>query len=265
MSHQITVAGVTTAVITHQDRRVCTTQQLAEFYGADAERIHDNFRKNADRFDEGKHFFKLDGEALSGFRDLLPENFRSQISPMVRALVLWTEKGAARHAKMLTTERAWEVFEQLEDAYFRVNGSSSVQPGQIAVPQNLPEALRLAADLAEQKAQAEAALADAAPKVEFVNRYVQAPGSMGFRQVAKLLRAKEPELRSFLLDSKIMYRLGGSLAPYSAHMDAGRFEVKTGESGANGHAFAQPKFTAKGVNWIAGLWAQHQLQPLLPQ
>ncbi|MDR8143073.1 hypothetical protein XC08_22250, partial [Acinetobacter baumannii] len=29
-----------------------------------------------------------------------------------------TERGAARHAKMLDTDQAWEVFEQLEDCYF---------------------------------------------------------------------------------------------------------------------------------------------------
>ncbi|HIB5071822.1 TPA: P22AR C-terminal domain-containing protein, partial [Escherichia coli] len=33
-------------------------------------------------------------------------------------LILWTERGAARHAKMLETDRAWEVFEKLEDCYF---------------------------------------------------------------------------------------------------------------------------------------------------
>ena len=32
--------------------------------------------------------------------------------------MLWTERGAARHAKMLETDKAWDVFEQLEDSYF---------------------------------------------------------------------------------------------------------------------------------------------------
>ena len=30
---------------------------------------------------------------------------------------------------------------------------------------------------------------------------------------------------------------------------------------AGEHAFNQAKFTAKGINWIAGLWAQYQLEP----
>ncbi len=34
------------------------------------------------------------------------------------------------------------------------------------------------------------------------------------------------------------------MTPYSHHLDAGRFSVKTGEAG-NGHAFTQVKFTQK--------------------
>lgn len=62
---------------------------------------------------------------------------------------------------------------------------------------------------------------------------------------------------SFLLDSKIMYRLNGGLTPYSQHTDAGRFEVKTGTAAVSNHAFSQARFTAKGVKWIGGLWAAH--------
>ena len=128
---------------------------------------------------------------------------------------------------------------------------------QVNVPQSLPEALRLAADLAEQKQRLTDELAAAAPKVEFVDRYVAARGSMSFRQVAKLLKAKEPEFRLFLLESNIMYRLGGVLTPYHQHTEAGRFEVKTGTAAASNHAFSQARFTAKGVKWIGGLWAAH--------
>ncbi|WP_258198641.1 phage antirepressor KilAC domain-containing protein [Pseudomonas entomophila] len=104
------------------------------------------------------------------------------------------------------------------------------------------------------------ALAIAAPKAEFVDRYVQASGSMSFRQVAKLLKANERQFRRMLLDKGVMYYLGGVLTPCSQHQTAQRFEVKTGTSEANGHTFAQARFTAKGVEWIAGVWAAHQLE-----
>lgn len=122
------------------------------------------------------------------------------------------------------------------------------------IPQSLPEALRLAADLAEQKAVLENKLAIAAPKAEFVDHYVEASGLIGFREAAKLLKVKESDFRLFLLDNGIMYRLAGKMTPYAQHLDAGRFTVKTGEAG-NGHAFTQVKFTPKGIQWIAGLLA----------
>ncbi|WP_272677578.1 phage antirepressor KilAC domain-containing protein [Providencia sp. PROV076] len=128
------------------------------------------------------------------------------------------------------------------------------------IPQTLPEALRLAADLAEQKLIVEQQLAIAAPKAEFVDRYVQATGSLGFREVCKLLKVKENFFRNFLLAKRIMYPLAGKLAPYSEHLDCNRFEVKTGENPHNGHAYTQTKFTPKGIQWIAGLLAREQLE-----
>lgn len=125
------------------------------------------------------------------------------------------------------------------------------------VPQSFSEALRLAAELEEQKERLSSELAIAAPKAEFVDRYVTATGSMTFRQVAKLLNAKEPEFRLFLLDNRIMYRLNNVLTPYHQHIEAGRFHVKTGTTNASNYAFSQSRFTAKGVRWVGGLWAEH--------
>jgi phage antirepressor YoqD-like protein len=126
-----------------------------------------------------------------------------------------------------------------------------------SIPRSFAEALRIAADLEEEKQRLADELTAAAPKIEFVDRYCTASGSMSFRQVAKLLNAKETELRLFLIENDIMYRLGGTLTPMAQHIDAGRFEVKTGTSVTSNHAFSQARFTAKGVRWIGGLWVEH--------
>lgn len=119
-------------------------------------------------------------------------------------------------------------------------------------------AARAWADAKESEQKALASLQEAQPKIAFVERYVEATsGSKGFRQVAKLLKANEREFREFLRDKEIMYLLGGEWTPYGKHIDAGRFEVKTGTNGE--HAFNQARFTSKGVEWIAGLWAVHCL------
>ena len=106
-------------VLEHNSVRVMTTEQLAEAYGCAPKQIQQNFNNNRVRFIAGKHFFVLEGQDLQTFR-LQVENIELQISPKTRHLYLWTERGAARHSKMLGTERAWDVFEQLEDSYFKV-------------------------------------------------------------------------------------------------------------------------------------------------
>lgn len=128
------------------------------------------------------------------------------------------------------------------------------------VPTTLSGALRLAAEQAERIEQQQAALTAAAPKVEFVDRYATANGSQGFRQVCKLLKANEAQFRLFLLEERIAYRLDGVLTPHQNHIDAGRFEVKTGVSTVSEHTFNQMRFTAKRVTWVAGEWGKWQLR-----
>lgn len=108
---------------------VLTTTQLAQFYGCKSTHIIDNFNNHAEHFVKGKHFFKLDGDDLKNFKkhidnihavDNQAENFRSvpYVGKHTANLFLWTARGTARHAKMLSTQKAWDVFEMLEDNYF---------------------------------------------------------------------------------------------------------------------------------------------------
>jgi len=127
------------------------------------------------------------------------------------------------------------------------------------VPTTLSGALRLAAEQADTIEAQALQLAAAAPAVQFVDKYVDSTGLKGFRQVCKLLGANESAFREFLLDEKIMYRLGGEWVPHAQHLDAGRFSVKAGTSDVSGHAFNSARFTAKGVSWVAGEWAKYKI------
>ncbi|EHJ6103113.1 ORF6N domain-containing protein [Escherichia coli] len=116
MTTQISVE--TLAAITHNQTPVITTELLAHLYGADVKNIQNNFARNVGRFQIGKHFFKIEGEELRELKHRPSLSGSVKIARNVRSLILWTERGAARHAKMLETDQAWEVFEKLEDCYF---------------------------------------------------------------------------------------------------------------------------------------------------
>ena len=115
MTTQISVE--TLSPITHNQIPVITTELLAQLYDTEILNIQVNFTRNKERFVEGKHFFKAVGEELKNLRLTLSKS-QNHISPKTRSLILWTERGAARHAKMLETDQAWDVFEKLEDCYF---------------------------------------------------------------------------------------------------------------------------------------------------
>lgn len=112
-------------VIEHKEKRVMTTKVLAEQYDAEEYNITQNFKNNESRFVEGKHYYKLDGEDLKVFKRSLDDIYEPSIK-FAPILYLWTEQGAARHAKILDTDRAWEVFEKLEETYFHVRDQKDV-------------------------------------------------------------------------------------------------------------------------------------------
>ncbi|EBY6260735.1 ORF6N domain-containing protein [Salmonella enterica subsp. enterica serovar Warnow] len=111
------ISAETISSIYHNQIPVITTELLARLYGTEPLRLRNNFSRNKNRFIEGKHYFLVKGEELVNLRVSLRDS-QTPIAGNVRALTLWTERGAARHAKMLETDQAWEVFEKLEDNYF---------------------------------------------------------------------------------------------------------------------------------------------------
>jgi hypothetical protein len=102
-------------IIEYRGQRVATTEQLAAGYGAEIKSIQNNFNRNQSRFVEGKHFFKVAGRELADLRSSISG---AQISNKARVLFLWTERGAANHAKMLETDQAWSYYDEMVEFYF---------------------------------------------------------------------------------------------------------------------------------------------------
>ena len=100
------------------NQRIMTTKLVAECYETEEVNIKTNFNRNKERFIEGKHYFKLAGEELKQFKMLVTDS--NEVSSKTSVLYLWTDKGMLRHAKILDNDKAWEVYEMLEDTYFKV-------------------------------------------------------------------------------------------------------------------------------------------------
>ena len=132
------------------------------------------------------------------------------------------------------------------------------------VPQSLPEALRLAADLAEQKAQAEAALAVAAPKAQALDRIATADGSTCITDAAKVLQARPKDLFQWLQANQWIYRRPGcaSWLGYQQRVQQGLLEHKvstvTRPDGGE-RVIESVRVTRKGLARLAEAFCKEQL------
>ncbi|EFD5090217.1 AAA family ATPase [Escherichia coli] len=122
----------------------------------------------------------------------------------------------------------------------------------VNIPKTLPEALRLAADLAEQKMQLENQLAIAAPKVEFADRVGEASGIL-IGNFAKVVGIGPNKLFAWMRDHKILIASGSRRnVPMQEYMDRGYFAVK--ETAVNTNHGIQISFTTKitgrGQQWL---------------
>ncbi|EKR9020800.1 phage antirepressor KilAC domain-containing protein [Escherichia coli] len=239
-------------VLEWQGVRVVTTETLARGYGVDEANIRNNLSRNLDRFEEGKHYFLLTGLKLREFKNRVTGSY--SVGKNARSLTLWTERGAARMSKIVDTNEAWAFFEKLEDSYFR---QKEQQP--VAIPQTLPEALRLAAELAEQKQlleqkahQLNQQLVAAAPKVDFADRVSGAKGIL-IGNFAKVVGLKQNALFVWLRENGILIASGGRKnVPFQQYINAGYFTVKEVVlDDENGYQIRlTPQLTGKGQQWL---------------
>ena len=126
---------------------------------------------------------------------------------------------------------------------------------------NPVESARAWADAKESEQKALEIIEQQKPAVEFVENYVQAStGSKTFREVCKILKVKENVFRAFLVENKIMYKSSGGWLAHAQHINAGRFETKTGVK--NEHSYTTTKFTGKGVEWIAGEYTKAAIREI---
>ena len=133
-----------------------------------------------------------------------------------------------------------------------------VKGNQFNVPTTFAGALRLALEQAELIEKQTALIAQQAPAVAYVEKFVKADGLIGVREAAKSLGLNQNAFVNMLIGAGLMFRENGHLQAYAGDIDAGRFVVQAGTD-SMGKARASTKFTAKGLRWVAGKLRLDQL------
>ncbi|EHK4255689.1 phage antirepressor KilAC domain-containing protein [Escherichia coli] len=160
-------------------------------------------------------------------------------------IITMTFKQALRVAARESKAVRRSLIDKLEE----LQQASTASP---AIPQTLPEALRLAAELAEQKMQLEQQLVAAAPKVDFADRVSVANGIL-IGNFAKVVGLKQNALFSWLRQNGILMAFGARKnVPRQQYINAGYFTVKEVVlDDENGYQIRlTPQLTGKGQQWL---------------
>ncbi len=124
------------------------------------------------------------------------------------------------------------------------------------IPQSLPEALRLAADLAEENTRLECQVAEARPKVDALDRIATAEGSLCITDAAKQLQIQPKTLFKWLNENQWIYRRPGNATwiGYQQKIQQGLLEHKmstfTQQDGTE-KTTSQVRITPKGLTRLS--------------
>lgn len=159
-----------------------------------------------------------------------------------------------REACLMAMSYSYELQAKVFD---RMTQLETAQAAPLVIPTTLPDALRLAADLAEQRAAAEAKLAVVEPKAAAFDRIATgADGSYCLTDAAKLLQVPPRKLISKLQQAGWIYRrpMGSGWLGYQDRIATGLLEHKvTSGDRADGSEWTstQVRITAKGLTRLA--------------
>lgn len=210
---------------------VITTKVLANVYECGEKQIKQNYNNNKDKFIEGKHYYKLEGENLRKFKQYCKvENF-DFVKSNVNCIYLWTKRGASRHCKMLGTDKAWEMFDTLEESYFNPKPQLTKHDQAILNIINSRTDLEKALAIKDFEKVVTEPLHDEIkvlkPKAHYTDIILQNKGLIKVTSIAKDYGMSAQEFNKLLCDFKIQYRLGNQWFLYKKYQNKGYTHSET--------------------------------------
>ncbi|KPB92855.1 hypothetical protein ALQ72_01111 [Pseudomonas syringae pv. maculicola] len=187
----ITINNTPVPIVEYRGQRVVTLAMIDQVHQRPEGTAGRNLREHRERFILGRDYFELTADEIR--RQSMGEVF----SPRTPKGILLTERGYMLLTKPFNDDLAWEVQSRLVDEYF-----SPAKPS--LLPQDLPGALRLAADLAEEKAVLALENQQQAKKIKALENLFM-PGETPTQFAKRLNGVNSQQINAVLLDLRWIY------------------------------------------------------------
>ena len=191
--------------------------------------------------------------------DVLNENYETLSLPKLGETPYRAENGQTYREYLLTKMQCFDLMTGYNiELRIKVNRRweelETQQGGNYRIPQNFSEALRLAAEQAEQYEAAQKRIEEMRPKEVFTDAVSGSSSSCLIGELAKILRQNGVEigqnrLFKWLRDNGYLGKFGERFnIPNQQYIEQGLFDLKQGVRSGNGimHTTITPKVTGKG-------------------
>ncbi|SDY22356.1 phage regulatory protein/antirepressor Ant [Thermoactinomyces sp. DSM 45892] len=228
-------------VFIENNKVVTDSLMVAEVF----EKRHGNVIRDIRELDCSHDFNELNFESVN-YLDKKGEFREKYILTKDGLMFLVMGYRGAKAAEM--KERYIEEFNRMEQY---------IKNGGFRVPNTLQEALRLAADLEEERLLLEEKVKEQEPKVEFHDKVLRPGGLLTTTTIAKDYGTTAVRFNRLLHDLGIQYNQGGQWHLYSKYADKGYTDYETYEDG-----YTQMKWTQKGRKFLYQLLQDRGFVPV---
>jgi Rha family phage regulatory protein len=236
----------------HDKQAVTTSLQVAESFGKEHKNV---IRDIENLLESGGSKLSSQMFAISAYAN------RGKQYPMY----YMNRDGFTLLAMGFTGSKALQFKLQYIDAFNQLEHQVRLQ-----VPQTLPEALRLAADLADERDQersgrliAEQQVGELQPKADYYDKILANKSLITITAIAKNYGWSAHKMNQELHAFKVQYNQSGSWFLYSKYQNSGYTHTEMIEVQGSDKLHPQTKWTQKGHLFIYELLKKHDIYPMI--
>ena len=245
----------------YKNQRVVTVWDISEVHNKEVKRINELFNRNKERFLKDYDYFSLTptefSESFKTSQNFIPNN--------VKKINVFTESGYLLLTKTFSDDLSWEIQRILISSYFKIK--------ELTTPRTFVEALRLAADQAEQIEKLELdnkikqqRILEMEPKENYYDKILQSKELLTITQIAKDYGMTGIEMNQKLKELDVQYKQGKIWLLKEKHQTQGYTKTKTVpfvHSDGTPDSNTYTCWTQKGRLFLYDLLKQNKILPLI--
>ena len=110
-----------------RDRMCILAKTVAEIHGVELKAVNQNISRNEKRFKDGVDVIDLKNSVTLSYPDLEQLGYSKQSIANAKHIYLLSERGYAKLIKIMDTDEAWDIYEELLDSYFHMREEKEEQ------------------------------------------------------------------------------------------------------------------------------------------